>query len=157
MKLKVFSSCSLVILSLSLSSPLCQHGTKHSTLTEDHNNEGCSSSPPPPPAPAPAETGAEPGNTMLPMCRHGGSQLSPGNLSPLQALTDPLTHQDAKPTFSAGHDACITWRHGNQSILLQNVVVAHSECSPERVQFWSRYEGPGPGRFPPDVTVMFDC
>ena len=77
MKLKVFSSSSLVILSLSLRSPLRQDGTKNSTLTEDHN-EGCCSSPPTPAAPG--ETGAERGHTMFPVRGHGGSQLSPGNL-----------------------------------------------------------------------------
>ena len=52
-----------------------------------------------------------------------------GRRCPEQALT----------TASAGHDACITWRHGNGSVLLQNVVMSSSECSQERIQFWSKF------------------
>ena len=52
-----------------------------------------------------------------------------GRRCPEQALT----------TASAGHDACITWRHGNGSVLLQNVVMSASECSQERIQFWSKF------------------
>ena len=73
MKLKVASSSSLVILSLSPSSPPCQHGNKISSLTGDQNYEDSHSSPPPPPPPPPAvpgKTGAMRGDRMLAVCRH---------------------------------------------------------------------------------------
>ena len=46
---------------------------------------------------------------------------------------------EAKPFLSSAHDACITWRHGNGSILLQNLVVSQNECTDERVAFWSKF------------------
>jgi len=45
----------------------------------------------------------------------------------------------AKPVKSNTHDGCITWRHGNGSILLQNLVVSQNECTEERVAFWSKF------------------
>jgi hypothetical protein len=45
----------------------------------------------------------------------------------------------AKPVLSSGHDACIVWRHGNGSILLQNLVVSQNECTEDRVSFWSKF------------------
>ena len=45
----------------------------------------------------------------------------------------------AKSFLSTTHDACIVWRHGNGTVLLQNLVVSHNECSDERVAFWSRF------------------
>jgi len=46
---------------------------------------------------------------------------------------------EAKPFLSSAHDACITWRHGNGSILLQNLVSSQNECTDERVAFWSKF------------------
>ena len=46
---------------------------------------------------------------------------------------------DAKKFTSSSHDACITWRLGNGTILLQNLVHAQEECTDEKVSFWSRF------------------
>ena len=40
---------------------------------------------------------------------------------------------------STTHDACITWRAGNGTILLQNVVRASEECTTSRINFWSSF------------------
>ena len=45
----------------------------------------------------------------------------------------------AVPARSTQHTACITWTHGNGSVLLQNVVVGERECGPDRLQFWARF------------------
>jgi len=47
--------------------------------------------------------------------------------------------QQSHVTSSNSHDACITWIHGNGTVLLQNVVISQNECSQERIQFWSRF------------------
>ena len=65
----------------------------------------------------------------VPICQCWQCAAAEGRRCPDQAVS----------TSSAGHDACITWRHGNGSILLQNVVMSVSECSEERIQFWSRF------------------
>jgi hypothetical protein len=46
---------------------------------------------------------------------------------------------DAKLFTSGSHDACITWRLGNGTVLLQNLVMAQEECTDEKVSFWSRF------------------
>jgi len=46
---------------------------------------------------------------------------------------------DASTFTSSSHDACITWRLGNGSIILQNLVSAADECTGEKVKFWSRF------------------
>lgn len=40
---------------------------------------------------------------------------------------------------SDSHSACITWRLGNGTILLQNLVTAEEECTDEKVAFWSQF------------------
>ena len=40
---------------------------------------------------------------------------------------------------SNAHDACITWRAGNGTILLQNVVRKDEECVKSRLTFWSQF------------------
>ena len=40
---------------------------------------------------------------------------------------------------SEGHNACITWRLGNGTILLQNLVSAEEECTEEKIRFWSQF------------------
>lgn len=47
--------------------------------------------------------------------------------------------EDAKLFTSSTHDACITWRLGNGTVLLQNLVMAQEECTDEKVSFWSRF------------------
>ena len=47
--------------------------------------------------------------------------------------------EGAKRFSSSSHDACITWRLGNGTILLQNLVNAQEECTDEKVSFWSRF------------------
>ena len=47
--------------------------------------------------------------------------------------------EDAKHFSSNTHDACITWRLGNGTVLLQNLVNAQEECTDEKVSFWSRF------------------
>ena len=37
------------------------------------------------------------------------------------------------------HDACITWRAGNGTILLQNVVRKDEECKTPRINFWKNF------------------
>ena len=37
------------------------------------------------------------------------------------------------------HDACITWRVGNGSILLQNLVRYSEECTASKIKFWSKF------------------
>ena len=37
------------------------------------------------------------------------------------------------------HNACITWRLGNGTILLQNLVSAEEECTDEKISFWSQF------------------
>ena len=37
------------------------------------------------------------------------------------------------------HNACITWRLGNGTILLQNLVSAEDECTEEKIGFWSQF------------------
>jgi len=37
------------------------------------------------------------------------------------------------------HDACITWRAGNGTILLQNVVRQDEECITSRINFWKNF------------------
>jgi len=46
---------------------------------------------------------------------------------------------EAKSFSSSSHDACITWRLGNGTILLQNLVNAQEECTDEKVSFWSQF------------------
>jgi len=56
------------------------------------------------------------------------------------ASTDgALCPYQAKPFLSSAHDACIIWRHGNGSVLLQNLVVSQNECTYERIVFWSKF------------------
>ena len=40
---------------------------------------------------------------------------------------------------SETHNACITWRLGNGTILLQNLVSAEEECTDEKISFWSQF------------------
>ena len=40
---------------------------------------------------------------------------------------------------SNDHDSCITWRAGNGTILLQNIVRHNEECVKSRVMFWSNF------------------
>ena len=40
---------------------------------------------------------------------------------------------------SNDHDSCITWRAGNGTILLQNIVRQNEECLESRVMFWSNF------------------
>ena len=47
--------------------------------------------------------------------------------------------EDANLVNSNAHDACITWRVGNGSILLQNLVRFSEECTPSKVNFWSKF------------------
>ena len=47
--------------------------------------------------------------------------------------------QDATIVNSLAHDACITWRVGNGTVLLQNLVRLNEECSPSKVNFWSNF------------------
>ena len=37
------------------------------------------------------------------------------------------------------HDACITWKLGNGSVILQNVVVFENECTAPKIEFWTRF------------------
>jgi len=46
---------------------------------------------------------------------------------------------ESEPFTSSTHDACITWRLGNGTILLQNLVTAQEECTDEKVAFWSQF------------------
>lgn len=46
---------------------------------------------------------------------------------------------DAKLVNSLAHDSCITWRVGNGSVLLQNLVRFSEECTTSKVNFWSRF------------------
>ena len=46
---------------------------------------------------------------------------------------------NAKLVDSATHDACITWRLGNGTIILQNVVMFENECTTAKVDFWTRF------------------
>jgi len=45
----------------------------------------------------------------------------------------------AKSFTSDSHNACITWRLGNGTILLQNLVTAEDECTDEKISFWSQF------------------
>ena len=45
----------------------------------------------------------------------------------------------AKSFTSDSHNACITWRLGNGTILLQNLVTAEDECTDEKIAFWSQF------------------
>lgn len=47
--------------------------------------------------------------------------------------------EDATLVTSVTHDACITWRVGNGSILLQNLVRYSEECAQSKVSFWSNF------------------
>ena len=47
--------------------------------------------------------------------------------------------QKIKIIESTTHDACITWRAGNGTVLLQNVVRASEECTTSRINFWSSF------------------
>ena len=47
--------------------------------------------------------------------------------------------QDASIVNSLAHDACITWRVGNGTVLLQNLVRLSEECTPSKVNFWSNF------------------
>ena len=47
--------------------------------------------------------------------------------------------QDAAIVNSLAHDACITWRVGNGTVLLQNLVRLNEECTPSKVNFWSNF------------------
>ena len=47
--------------------------------------------------------------------------------------------QKQKIVESNTHDACITWRAGNGTILLQNVVRRVEECTNSRIKFWSSF------------------
>ena len=40
---------------------------------------------------------------------------------------------------SMQHDACITWRVGNGTVLLQNLVRFSEECAPSKIKFWSNF------------------
>jgi hypothetical protein len=40
---------------------------------------------------------------------------------------------------SSQHDACITWRLGNSTVILQNVVVFENECTAPKIDFWTRF------------------
>ena len=44
-----------------------------------------------------------------------------------------------KAIESHTHDACITWRAGNGTILLQNVVRKDEECITSRISFWRNF------------------
>ena len=47
--------------------------------------------------------------------------------------------KNQKIVDSNTHDACITWRAGNGTILLQNVVRRAEECTKSRIDFWSSF------------------
>jgi hypothetical protein len=47
--------------------------------------------------------------------------------------------KDAQLMNSLAHDACITWRIANGTVLLQNLVRFSEECSGSKVNFWSRF------------------
>ena len=40
---------------------------------------------------------------------------------------------------STQHDACITWRVGNGTVLLQNLVRFSEECAASKIKFWSNF------------------
>jgi len=46
---------------------------------------------------------------------------------------------DATTFSSPNHNACITWKLGNGSVILQNLVTASEECTEEKIRFWSRF------------------
>ncbi len=46
---------------------------------------------------------------------------------------------DAKMVDSATHDACITWRLGNGTVILQNVVLFENECTAPKIEFWTNF------------------
>ena len=47
--------------------------------------------------------------------------------------------EDAKMVDSSTHDACITWRLGNGTVILQNVVMFENECTITKISFWTRF------------------
>ena len=55
------------------------------------------------------------------------------------SVDDKRCPEDAKMVESDSHDACITWRLGNGTVLLQNVVVFKSECTVEKINFWTKF------------------
>ena len=50
-----------------------------------------------------------------------------------------LCPNDAKLVDSPDHDACITWRLANGTVLFQNVVRFDEECKGDKVVFWSNF------------------
>ena len=46
---------------------------------------------------------------------------------------------DAKLIDSSSHNACITWKLANGTVLLQNVVRFDEECLPQKIKFWSNF------------------
>ena len=55
------------------------------------------------------------------------------------SVDDKRCPEDAKMVESDAHDACITWRLGNGTVLLQNVVVFESECTVDKINFWTKF------------------
>ena len=47
--------------------------------------------------------------------------------------------EDANLVNSNTHDACTTWRVGNGSILLQNLVRFSEECTSSKINFWGNF------------------
>ena len=47
--------------------------------------------------------------------------------------------ESAKIVDSGTHDACITWRLGNGTVILQNVVMFENECTAAKIDFWTRF------------------
>ena len=47
--------------------------------------------------------------------------------------------EDATLVSSLSHDSCITWRNGNNTVLLQNLVRFSEECTTSKVDFWSKF------------------
>ena len=47
--------------------------------------------------------------------------------------------EDATLVSSLTHDSCITWRNGNNTVLLQNLVRFSEECTTSKVDFWSKF------------------
>ncbi len=47
--------------------------------------------------------------------------------------------EDAQLVNSQAHDSCITWRVGNGTVLLQNLVRFSEECTGSKINFWSKF------------------
>lgn len=45
----------------------------------------------------------------------------------------------AETVDSTSHDACVTWRLGNGTVILQNAVRFEKECTADKVRFWTNF------------------